>query len=219
VIISNTAFFRAGAAYLGTLNTCFISSNAVPVDLPGGAVYSGVLNNCTVVGNYCAGLTSCHATNCISYYNLAGNYNGGSFAYSCTTPAAAGTGNFTNAPQFFEDRIHLAVGSPGTGAGTTPVTSTDIFGQLWGTPPSVGCAEVASLNQPELQPVSFGTNSFLFSFNAQYGVNYTALYTTNLSPPVTWQTLQTIPFAPAGAVTIQDSAPTDNNRFYRLEAR
>src|SRR5690348_5197083 len=159
VMVSNTAFFRAGAAYQGTLNTSFISGNgnSVPFSQPLGAVYGGILNNCTVISNFCAGLASCQATNCISYDNQGGNYNGGTFEYSCTTPAAAGTGNFTNAPPFFSDRIHLAAGSPGIGAGATAVTSADIFGNAWGTPPSVGCAETGNLplvTAPQVQLLS-----------------------------------------------------------------
>jgi hypothetical protein len=145
VIISNTAFFRAGGAYQGTLNNCFITSNSVPVNLLGGAAYSASLNNCTVASNSTVGLTACRATNSICYYNAGNNYSGGSFSYSCVTPAAAGTGNFTNAPIFFPDRMHLSLGSPGIGAGTTPVTSADIFGQTWSSPPSVGCAETGGL--------------------------------------------------------------------------
>jgi hypothetical protein len=219
IIVSNTAYYRAGGAYQGTLRACFIMSNSVPVDLPGGAVYGGILNNCTVVSNYSSGLTACQATNCISYYNHSGNYGGGTLAYCCTTPLAPGTGNFTNAPQFFEDRIHLLAGSSCVGAGTTPVTSADIFGQTWHVPPSVGCAEVGSLNQPALQPLGMVSNTFQFSFATQYGVNYAVLYTTNLSPPISWQTQQTIPFAPGGAAIIQDATPSDPARYYRVQAQ
>ena len=36
------------------------------------------------------------------------------------------------------------------------------------------------------------TNGFQFQFAGQWNANYTIQYTTNLAPPVTWQTLQTI---------------------------
>jgi hypothetical protein len=219
IIISNTAFFRAGGAYQGTLNCCFIGGNSDPVNIPGGAAYGAILNNCTVVSNSCVGMASCQATNSICYYNGGNNYSGGSFSHSCVTPAAAGTGNFTNAPQFFVDRIHLAIGSPGVGAGTIPVTSADIFGKTWATPPAVGCAEAASLSQPLLQSAGLVNSSIQFSFDAQYGVNYIVQYTTNLSPPIAWQTQQMIFFAPAGTVTIQDPATSDNYRFYRVQAQ
>jgi hypothetical protein len=83
----------------------------------------------------------------------------------------------------------------------------------------VGCAEVGGLSQPVLQTPSVVSNSLQFSFNAQYGVNYAVLMTTNLSPPITWQTQQTILFAPLGVITIQDPALIDNSRFYRLLAQ
>jgi hypothetical protein len=141
VIISNAAFARGGAAYQGTLENCFISGNRVQQSALGGAIYSAILNNCTAISNSCAGFVGCVATNSICYYGLANNYSGGSFSYCCVTPAAAGIGNFTNAPLIYPDRIHLSPGSPGVGAGTTTVTGTDIFGRAWSSPPSVGCAE------------------------------------------------------------------------------
>src|SRR6202041_2407915 len=63
------------------------------------------------------------------------------FSHCCTTPALAGVGNFTNAPQLFVDGIHLTANSPCIGAGINVVTGTDIFGMTWSNPPSVGCAE------------------------------------------------------------------------------
>jgi hypothetical protein len=162
LIVSNTAYARGGGAYQGTLKNCFISRNSVQQSPFGAAVYSAILNNCTAISNGCAGFAACMATNSICYYNLANNYSGGSFSYCCVTPLAPGTGNFASAPVFFLDRIHLALGSPGIGAGTTPVTSTDIFGNAWASPPSVGCAETAGapyLSSPQLQltgsPVGF----------------------------------------------------------------
>jgi hypothetical protein len=169
IIISNAAYFRGAGAYQGTLNNCFIAGNSDLLNLLAGAAYGGILNNCTVVSNSVIGLASCQATNSICYYNGGNNYSGGGFAHSCVTPAAAGTGNFTNAPLFYPDRIHLALGSPGIAAGTTPVTSADIFGQAWGSPPSVGCAETGGLPYifpPQVQstnnPIGFTIKSSAF---------------------------------------------------------
>lgn len=148
VIVSNTAWFYGGGAYQGTLNSCAVSSNGVVDNPNNGAIYSATLNNCTVTSNAVPGTSSCTATNSIIYYNGAistPNYSGGTFSYCCVTPAATGSRNFTNAPKLLQDGIHLSTNSPCIGAGTTPVTSADIFGNPWANPPSVGCAEVPEI--------------------------------------------------------------------------
>lgn len=122
-----------------------------------GAIYSATLNNCTVTSNTVPGTSSCTATNSIIYYNggiSTPNYSGGTFSYCCVTPAATGSGNFTNAPRLLPDGIHLSTNSPCIGAGTIPVTSADIFGNPWANPPSIGCAEVPNipvLTQPQVR--------------------------------------------------------------------
>jgi hypothetical protein len=63
------------------------------------------------------------------------------------------------------------------------------------------------------------SNSFQFTFPAQTNANYTVQYATNLSAPVTWQTLQTIYFSPGGVITIQDPSWTNAARFYRVQAQ
>ena len=69
---------------------------------------------------------------------------------------------------------------------------------------------------PQLQPPAILTNGFQFQFAGQWNANYTIQYTTNLAPPVTWQTLQTIIWNYEDVVQIDDSAPTDTARFYRV---
>ena len=135
-----------------------------------GAAHNSNLNSCTVVSNWSYGVSwvgpynQSRLTNCIVYYNAGGNYFGATLSYCCTTPLASGAGNFTNAPQLFVDG-HLTSTSPCRGAGTNLVTGTDIFGQPWLNPPSVGCAEwqpAPMVTQPRLQltsdPVGFTVN-------------------------------------------------------------
>ena len=162
VIVSNInyGYGYGSGAYQGTLNNCFVSRNG-PANY-GGAVYGAILNNCTVVSNATYGTYGGHITNSIVYYNSFGNYNGGSFSYSCVMGGPAGSGNFTTAPQLSSDGIHLASTSPCIGAGTTPITSADIFGNSWANPPSIGCVEGATkpiVGQPQIQvtgaPVGF----------------------------------------------------------------
>ena len=146
LIVSNTAYQLGGGVYQGTVQNSLISSNGTG-NITGGAAYKSVLNNCTIVSNSTYGAVSpIGMTNCIIYFNSgpgSGNYtvSGNSFSHCCTTPALAGTGNFTSAPQLFADGIHLSSNSPCIGAGINIATGTDVFGNAWSNPPAVGCAE------------------------------------------------------------------------------
>jgi hypothetical protein len=82
--------------------------------------------------------------------------------YCCTTLSAGGVGSKTTAPQLFSDGVHLMATSPCIGAGTNVVTGTDIFGNAWANPPSMGCAEWSSataVTKPQIKltgaPVGF----------------------------------------------------------------
>ncbi|MEI6196594.1 MAG: hypothetical protein WCS42_19940, partial [Verrucomicrobiota bacterium] len=140
LIVSNTAASSGSGVYQGTVINSLISSNGGF----GGATSKSVLNNCTIVNNATYGAANPFAmTNCIIYYNTPGNYTGigSAFSHCCITPSLTGTANFTTAPQLFADGIHLANNSPCIGAGISPAAGTDIFGNVWSNPPSVGCVE------------------------------------------------------------------------------
>lgn len=158
IIVSNTAAYNGGGVYQGTLNTCLVNGNSSQYNIAGGAVYNATLNDCSVVSNACVGVTGCRATNCIIYYNsLLANFSGGTFSYCCTIPKPAGAGNLTNAPLLFQDGIRLSFESPCIGAGTSPVTSSDLFGTAWTNPPSIGCAEAAGtllISKPQVRLTS-----------------------------------------------------------------
>jgi len=147
------------------LNNCLICSNLASGKCAGAC--NATLVNCTVVNNapigvYAAAPNLVHATNCIIYFNSFANTSAGIYSYCCTTPAVTGIGNFTNAPQLFADGIHLTSASPCIGAGTNVTSGTDIFGNAWANPPSVGCTEfnpAPLVTNPKLQltgdPVGF----------------------------------------------------------------
>jgi hypothetical protein len=199
LIVSNTGYYSGGIAYQGTLNNCLVSGNAVTYNGTSPAAFGNNLINCTVISNASAGVSLANLTNCIVYYNAGGNWSGSSVSYCCTTPLPFGAGNFNNAPQFFLDG-HLGSTSPCRGAGTNLVAGTDIFGQPWLNPPSVGCVEwqpAPMVTQPGLQltnnPIGFTINVSglagqlpLASFWIKDGVplqddgHYSSTQTTNL---------------------------------------
>ena len=161
IITSNTASQSGGGIYQGTLNNSLVFGNTVPGT--GGTAFNAHLNNCTVVSNTGWGIaasspTLTKLTNCIVYFNSL-NYNGLTFAYSCTTPLPAGPGNFTNAPDFIPGGIQLSSTSPCRGAGIKIISGTDIFGEAWANPPSVGCAEWNPAPLISIQPQVQLTNN------------------------------------------------------------
>jgi hypothetical protein len=120
---------------------------------------SAVLNNCTVTRNSAesgGGVQGggdlggpCRLNNCIVYYNTASLYGanystlgqGVVLNYCCTTPDPGGVGNITADPQL-ASASHLSGTSPCRGAGSADYASgTDIDGEPWLSPPSIGADE------------------------------------------------------------------------------
>ncbi len=111
-------------------------------------------------------------TNCIIYYNSPQNYSAFSSAFShcCTTPSLPGTGNFTTTPNLFADGVHLANNSPCIETGLSIGVMTDIFGNSYSNPPSVGCAEWSPaplVTTPKItltgNPVGFSIRNLAFA--------------------------------------------------------
>ena len=135
--LSGNSATNGGGAYQGTLYNCKLIANS---GTNGGGAYSGRLNNCTLANNCAArGGGSYYGTldNCIIYYNAAqdgSNYYSGTLGHSCTTPAAPGNENITNAPVFQDapnDNYSLAPTSPCVDAGINQdwmFGSTDLDG-------------------------------------------------------------------------------------------
>ncbi|MBN2161356.1 MAG: PKD domain-containing protein [Pontiellaceae bacterium] len=130
--IRNSAVFGnaadiGGGLFGGTANNSTITENSAR--RAGGGVFGGVVNNSIVYGNK----AETDPDLCDSEY----------VSFTCSPDVIHGTnGNITNAPTLIS-AAHLAVNSAGVGAGSPAYLSgTDIDGEAWQNPPSMGCDEV-----------------------------------------------------------------------------
>jgi hypothetical protein len=161
-VLSNNAAIYGGGILGGTLNNSLVVGNRASTE--GGGVDGSVLNNCTVVNNYLptqfahvgsAGIYGGYVNNSIIVNNydypslFSDNYSRvqpTSLNNSCTYPVYQGVGNTYANPQFL-DLYHIATTSPCRGTGSaTYASGTDLDGEPWNNPPSMGCSEVVLSN-------------------------------------------------------------------------
>lgn len=199
-LVANSAVNTGGGAYGSTLNNCTLSGNSATnyggganasglnncvlfgnsSGSYGGGAEGGVLNNCTLTANSALNGGGAHSStlnNSILFYNsapLEPNYSSSTLNYCCTTPLPpAGTGNISADPQL-AGLAHLSSGSPCRNAGSASyVNGTDIDGETWAGPPSIGCDEyhvgalTGSLNVAIQAPATSLAVGFVANFTAQ----------------------------------------------------
>lgn len=158
--VTGNLALAGGGVYSCNATNCVIAGNrAVPVGSSGGGgggSFASALVNCTVTGNSAALAGGSDGdlllSNCIVYFNKDsypfGNTSNyfvpASVGYSCSVPLAAGTGNIQADPRLI-DVAHLGPGSPCIGAGhSSPGFGTDIDGEAWAAPRSIGCDEYST---------------------------------------------------------------------------
>jgi hypothetical protein len=157
-VLTGNLATNGGGAYASTLHNCLVSSNQA--SLIGGGLYHGTLYNCTVANNtamFCGGFYGHYpdmAFNSIIYGNTStelGNNapdNWQGFIYSsncCSIPITfdPSYGNITGDPAFMDAACHLSAASPCRGTGSSLfATGTDLDGEAWNSPPSMGADEV-----------------------------------------------------------------------------
>jgi len=169
LILGNSSQYVGGGSSESLVLNSFFTENSAT--WYGGGACGGNLFNCTLIGNsttesilggggFCSSMTGGGPStvgNCILYENWAGgeagplqgiDWQGTATFSSCCTEAAPpwGVAILTADPQLLDGR-HIAVTSPCRGAGNSLFASgTDIDGEPWANPPSIGCDEVWEAN-------------------------------------------------------------------------
>ena len=176
VVSENVASGGGGGVYNATtVNNCVISGNSA--GLGGGGIERGTVNNCTISGNTAAGqgggMLYGTVNNCILFNNQPTETYGTTAHYSCAAGLTHGSnGNITNNPALVSSS-HIATDSPCVGAGTNLyVSGTDIDGEAWQDPPSMGCDEKMVGESPsgEIALSLVGPLKVVKDYSANYSV-------------------------------------------------
>ena len=191
VLSNNVARLQGGGAYGSVLSNCLIVNNSAP---EGGGTFQCELTNCTVACNSasstCGGTYSGRAYNSIVWGNTltgsgtAVNYLSTTFRYSCTSPAASGTGNIDENPCLVssDGTYVLDETSPCINAGANEYATAigDVFGntRIYGSAVDMGAAESPYLQRVIRKP-ECDVGFYTFS---NYGWSYPlCLSSTNLA--------------------------------------
>ena len=220
LVLLNQATSLGGGAYYATLNNCTVVNNVVKTPTAvtsghGAGTYYGVVNNSIVMGNVDKNLVL------VGNQLVGNNFDPASPAYanSCTSPLPAYNGNINVTPLFL-DALHLATNSPCRAVGNAGYASgTDLDGQPWANPPTMGCSEVVVSNLVGPLTVSmyaYQTN-VLVNRAASYGLTYTGHATTTKFSYGDGQTLANVAlsaghvYSTAGTYTVTYTVYNNDN--------
>jgi len=155
ILANHAAQQGGGAAGPAVLEGCAVALNDAFYD---GGIYNAKVFQSTVVSNISptlvAGVDFCVVWNSIVYFNVApvsaqygstfANLGGSSHYYNvCYAPYRSQVSGITEDPQLI-DLEHCAATSPCRGAGMNLGISgfSDIDGEFWNMPPTIGCDEI-----------------------------------------------------------------------------
>jgi hypothetical protein len=238
-ILKGNTSWTGGGSEGSVLTNCLLVGNSSTVT-GGGGSYGDKLFNCTVVSNSATGVAPSggggvdNATivvNSIVCFNNAmsnPNYFDSPMVCCCTTPLASGSGNITNAPQFFDpatDNYRLQSTSPCIGAGTNSYaqTTTDLDGnpRISGTTVDIGAYEFVYTSSvlPYAWAQQYGLptdGSADFADTDGDGMNNWQEWIAGTNPtnPFSLLKLTSVTNAPAGFGLIWQSVP---NRTYYVQ--
>ena len=208
-IFTGNSAVNGGGAYQGLLWNCQLNDNSVvnagggasasrlinsaisgnTSGGGGGGADSSTLVQCTLTGNVAGsdggGANSSTLTNCIIFNNSAPvqrdyNYSGCTLNHCCTTPLPVSDTNSISADPQLTDAVHISAGSPCIGAGISGVAiGTDIDGETWAEPPSIGCDEYHSA--AAAGPLSVSVQAQYTNVAVGFAVPFTATITGHAS--------------------------------------
>lgn len=230
-----------GGLYGGSAINCVIANNSASL---GGGVWGAVnLVNCTIVNNsasFYGGICPntinsqfvCYASNCLVYFNNAGEYpnaSGYAMNYCCTFPLpASGAGNLTNDPVFVDfwgGDYHLQATSPCINAGPNGAitNSTDLDGnpRIFGGTVDIGAYEYQETAAPALLITSIipltGLNQVIITWQSVNNQNYSIQRSCDLTAQPPFASIQVSVPGQAGTTSFTDTTATNNvPYFYRI---
>ncbi|MBN2685770.1 MAG: right-handed parallel beta-helix repeat-containing protein, partial [Pontiellaceae bacterium] len=185
IIRGNKAGKSGGGICEGTANNCILTDNTA--NYYGGGASWATLNNCTITRNFAnhqgGGSNAGMINNSIVWYNKAAEGNDIYISaewleylpdyvgmhYSCSPDVPHGVdGNITNAPVLIS-ASHIAVDSPCIGAASAEYTSgTDIDGDAWQNPPSIGCDEFAGSEGSSVVQIQCSTSRSVVGYSIDF---------------------------------------------------
>ncbi len=140
LVIGNKAYY-GGGAYYANLNNCTVQNNYAISSDGGGGSYGGAIRNSILVDNSAGGFFVGQ------YLNDVVEEGPYICSYSCADTSPGSLSNIVANPLFC-DSYHISIYSPGRGVGSALNTSgTDLDGEPWNNPPSMGCDEVVVSNR------------------------------------------------------------------------